>query len=109
MDVLQELINQLPEPTEVWTEEEGKMSTPYSDVEAWQRLLMYELVLVRSMFNGPPGLRDKMQALLDATGLDVMRERLLDGNVNIRGSGKPWLGRYIGWENDSLAQPGQRA
>ena len=49
------------------TEEEVRMSTPYSDVKTWRRILISQLLSGESRFRGPPGLLDKLAARLSST------------------------------------------
>ena len=49
------------------TEEENRMSTPYSDVTTWRRILIQQLRLRESRFRGPPGLLEKIAARLSST------------------------------------------
>ena len=49
------------------TEEENRMSTPYSDVTTWRRILIQQLRLGESRFRGPPGLLEKIAARLSFT------------------------------------------
>ena len=45
------------------TEEEIRMSTPYSDVEAWKKILIGQLASGTTRFRGPPGLLEQMESL----------------------------------------------
>lgn len=79
-ETLEQMLGALPEPDGApWTAEEAQLSTPYSDREAWKRIIMWQLVAGESRCHGPPGLRDEMAQLLAATGIDEMRDRLLEG------------------------------
>ena len=49
------------------TEEENRMSTPYSDATTWRRILIQQLRLGESRFRGPPGLLEKIVARLSFT------------------------------------------
>ena len=49
------------------TEEENRMSTPYSDVTTWRRILIQQLRLGESRFRGPLGLLEKIAARLSST------------------------------------------
>ncbi len=54
---------------EPMTSEEIAMSTPYSDVGAWERMLEHQLLWMdnKSFLKGPPGLLEKVAARLSAT------------------------------------------
>ena len=67
IDPIQEFLQSLPMTDEVWTEEEAKMSTPYSDVATWRRILIQQLRSGESRFCGPPGLLEEMAARLSCT------------------------------------------
>jgi hypothetical protein len=62
-----------------WTQEESVLSTPYSEKEAWERILMEQLVLGTSRFQGPPGLLEEMERLLASSTVQEMTSRLLTG------------------------------
>ena len=62
-----------------WTQEESVLSTPYSEKEAWERILMEQLVLGASRFQGPPGLLEEMERLLASSTVQEMTSRLLTG------------------------------
>ena len=47
-----------------WTAEEIRMSTPYSDVKTWRRILICQLRWGESRFQGPPGLLEKLASRL---------------------------------------------
>ena len=64
---------------QTWTQEEIRISTPYSDIEAWERILMEQLVLGTSRFQGPPGLLAEMERLLASSTVQEMTSRLLTG------------------------------
>ena len=61
------------------TKEELRISTPYSETEAWERILMEQLVLGTSRFQGPPGLLEEMERLLASSTVQEMTSRLLTG------------------------------
>lgn len=50
----------LPDNEPPWTAEEIRMSTPYSDVRTWRRILICQLRWGESCFQGPPGLLTKL-------------------------------------------------
>ncbi len=56
---------------EPMTSEEIAMTTPYSDVQAWERMLEYQLLWMdnKSFLKGPPGLLEKV-----ATRLSLITE-----------------------------------
>jgi hypothetical protein len=60
-DPILEFLKTLPEATEVWTEEEGRMSTPYSDALTWSRIIFGVLLSGKSFLRGPPGMWEKME------------------------------------------------
>ncbi len=64
---LEDWLASLPEG-EPLTSEEIAMSTPYSDVQAWERMLTYQILWMdnKSFLKGPPGLLDKVAAKLAA-------------------------------------------
>ena len=64
IDPTQEFLQSLPETNEVWTQDELKMSTPYSDVDAWARIVLGQLLPGRSILRGPPGLWEKIESRL---------------------------------------------
>jgi hypothetical protein len=59
---LEELLPVLPETDGVWTWEEAAMSMPYSNLRGWIRILRYQRRSGRHVFQGPPGLSEKMEA-----------------------------------------------
>ena len=61
--------------------EELMMSTEYSDKEAWERMLMAQLLLGKSSLQGPPGLLEEMKNLLSSTTVQEMTSRLLEGTT----------------------------
>ena len=54
----------LPDNEPPWTAEEIRMSTPYSDVRTWRRILICQLRWGESRFQGPPGLLEKLTSRL---------------------------------------------
>lgn len=64
---------------QTWTEEESRLSTPYSERAVWERILMEQLVLGSSRFQGPPGLLEEMEHLLASSTVQEMTSRLLTG------------------------------
>ena len=60
-DLILESLKTLPEITDVLTEEEAKMSTPYSDVLTWSRIIFGMLLSGKSFLRGPPGMWEKME------------------------------------------------
>ena len=62
---LESWLQSLPEG-EPMTSEEIAMTTPYSDVQAWERMLEYQLLWMdnKSFLKGPPGLLEKVAARL---------------------------------------------
>lgn len=60
-DPILESLKSLPEVTEVWTKEEGRMSTPYSDALTWGRIIFGVWLSGDSRFRGPPGMLEKME------------------------------------------------
>ena len=56
-----------------WTAEEVRMSTPYSDVRTWRRILICQLRWGESRFQGPPGLLVKMTARLCSSKVTATR------------------------------------
>ena len=63
--------------------EELRMSTPYSDKEAWAQMLMGQLLQGTSRLQGPPGLLEEMQSLLSSTTVQEMTSRCLEGTTLI--------------------------
>lgn len=57
---IEEWLKTLPIDGSPWTEEEGKLSTPYSDTETWSRIIQWQLESGRSIYRGPPGLWEKL-------------------------------------------------
>ena len=70
-----------------WTEEEGPLSTPYSYVRSWERILEGQYIAGRGTFNGPPGMKEKVKAQIDKEGIAVARERYLEG---VMANGEPF-------------------
>ncbi len=64
---LEQWLDSLPQG-EPMTSEEIAMSTPYSDVQAWERMLEHQLLWMdnKSFLKGPPGLLEKVAARLSA-------------------------------------------
>jgi hypothetical protein len=60
-DPILEFLKTLPEATEVWTEEEFKISMPFSDVQTWSRIVFGLLLSGNSFVRGPPGMWEKME------------------------------------------------
>ena len=54
----------LPDDEPKWTAEEIRMSTPYSDLRTWRRILICQLRWGESRFQGPPGLLEKLTSRL---------------------------------------------
>ena len=54
----------LPDDEPRWTAEEIRMSTPYSDLRTWRRILICQLRWGESRFQGPPGLLEKLTSRL---------------------------------------------
>ena len=54
----------LPDNEPPWTAEEIRMSTPYSDVRTWRRILICQLRWQESRFQGPPDLLEKLASRL---------------------------------------------
>ena len=50
----------LPDNEPQWSAEEIRMSTPYSDLRTWRRILICQLRWGESRFQGPPGLLTKL-------------------------------------------------
>ena len=69
------------------TEDENRLSLPYSHVRSWEWVLEAEHIIGRSNFNGPPGLKEKVIAQIEAEGMEVARERHLGG---IMANGEPF-------------------
>jgi len=67
IDHIQEFLNSLPESTETWTDDEAKMSTPFSNVAAWERIILYQFTSGKRILRGPPGLWEKMAAQWSST------------------------------------------
>lgn len=57
---IEEWLKTLPIDGPPWTEEEAKLSTPYSDTETWSRIIQEQLESGRCRFRGPPGLWEKL-------------------------------------------------
>ena len=58
-------MEQLPMPHEDMSAmEEIELSTPYSDVESWERVIEGQIEWGTSRFRGPPGLWKKVAARL---------------------------------------------
>lgn len=64
-----------------WTEEEWKLATPYSDVKAWEWVLEAQYLVGSHYLKGPAGLWEKVVAQVDAEGIDVAKERHLQGKM----------------------------
>ena len=58
---IQEFLNSLPESTETWKDDEAMMSTPFSDVATWGRIVVGQLLSGKSFLRGPPGMWEKME------------------------------------------------
>lgn len=77
---LDQLRAELTEPDgPTWTTEEAQLSTPYSEREKWEHILMWDLLDGKARFQGPPGLREEMAQLLAATTTDEIKNRLEHG------------------------------
>lgn len=61
-----------------WTEEEARLSCPYSYVRSWERILEGQYLTGRNSFIGPPGMREKVITQIEAEGIEVARERFLN-------------------------------
>lgn len=70
-------------PNQTWTNEELRMSTPYSDLEAWVYILAGERLSGRSRYRGPPGLLTQVENLLSATTESEMISMLLEQTIPI--------------------------
>ena len=44
-----------------WTQEEAELSTPYSDLETWERIVLGQLLSGKSRYRGAPGLWERMK------------------------------------------------
>ena len=77
----------LPDDEPAWTEEEAKLSAPYSYIRTWERLLEGQHLSGRTKFNWPSGMRAKVVAHMEAEGIDVARDRFLNG---IMQNGEPY-------------------
>jgi hypothetical protein len=62
-----------------WSVEETKLSLPYRYVRSWEWVLESEHIIGRSNFNGPPGLKEKVIAQIEAEGMEFARRRHLQG------------------------------
>jgi hypothetical protein len=62
-DDLEDFLRQLevPDDGDFNTEEEVRLSTPYSNTRAWIRMLRVEVVMGKSRLTGPPGLRARIE------------------------------------------------
>lgn len=79
LDQLRAELNNPEQDGPTWTTEEAQLSTPYSEREKWERILMWDLLDGKARFQGPPGLREEMTKLLAATTTDEMLDRLTEG------------------------------
>lgn len=79
LDQLRAELNNPKQDGPTWTTEEAQLSTPYSEREMWERILMWDLLDGKARFQGPPGLRDEMAKLLAATTTDEIKNRLERG------------------------------
>ena len=61
----EQTLSELPEG-EPMTDEEAQISTPYSDLAAWERIIERQLLSGTSRFRGPPGLLERVAARLFA-------------------------------------------
>ena len=68
---------------ELKTEEEVRMSTPHSDRQAWRAILLGELQLGISRFQGPPGLLEEMENLLSSSTEQEITSMLLTHSIPI--------------------------
>ena len=84
---VREVSSALPDDEPAWTEEEAKLSAPYSYIRTWERLLEGQHLSGRTKFNGPSGMRAKVVAHMEAEGIAVARERFLNG---IMQNGEPY-------------------
>lgn len=62
-DDLEDFLRQLevPDDGDFSTEEEVRLSTPYSNTRAWIRMLRVEVVMGKTRLTGPPGLRARIE------------------------------------------------
>ena len=61
-------MEQEPVPEEeTMTEEEAQLSTMYSDVESWEKMIEGQIRRGISRFRGPPGLWEKVAARLSSS------------------------------------------
>lgn len=79
LDQLRAELNNPEQVGPTWTTEEAQLSTPYSERETWERILMWDLLDGKARFQGPPGLREGMAQLLSATTTDEIKNRLERG------------------------------
>lgn len=79
LDQLRAELNNPEQGGPTWTTEEAQLSTPYSERETWERILMWDLLDGKARFQGPPGLREEMTKLLAAATTDEMLKRLTEG------------------------------
>ena len=48
-------------------QDELKMSTPFSDVKAWERIILHQFKSGKRVLRGPPGLWERMAAQWSST------------------------------------------
>jgi len=82
-----ELLTALAAEEPAWTEEEAMLSSPYSYTRTWERILEGQHLSGRSKFDGPPGMRAKVVAHIEAEGIEVARERFFS---SIMQDGEPY-------------------
>jgi len=69
------------------TEEEVMLSAPYSHTRTWERILEGQHLSGQSKFSGPPGMRARVVAHMQAEGIDVASERFAN---SIMQNGEPY-------------------
>lgn len=52
------------EHEDMTTDDEARISTPYSDRATWAKVLMHQQLADRGNLQGPPGLREKVVSML---------------------------------------------
>ncbi len=86
VDEIRALLATLPEGESI-SDEELMFCSPYSDVEAWEWILMGQLLNGGARFKGPPGMLEKMEFLLEKASRRVVTDRYLEG---LTVWGEPW-------------------
>jgi hypothetical protein len=78
VDDIKAWLSMLPDGAPI-TEEELMFCSTYSDVEAWEWIVMGQLLDGRTRFTGPSGLLEKMTSLIEDASRPVLIDRCLEG------------------------------